>query len=84
MYHVQYTQVQKLLEAMGLSQYCDTFASERLSGEILAELNEDVLQYELKITSKIHRLRLMKVIQGQHCAQSLLAGLNPYVTFKSD
>ena len=69
---------------MGLSQYRDAFASERLSGEILAELNEDILQHELKITNKIHRLRLMKVIQGQHCAQSLLAGLDPYVTFSSN
>ena len=67
-------QVQKLLGAMDLSQYKESFAREHISGEILAELDEEVLKSELGMTSKIHRIRLLKVISGQHSAKSYLDG----------
>ncbi len=63
---------------MKMSQYVEAFKSEQITGEILSELNEQVLQEELGITSKIHRIKLMKVIAGRHSAMSLLNGDDPY------
>ena len=39
-------------------------AQEKITGDILLELNEDELKSELGIKSKIHRLKVMKVING--------------------
>jgi len=67
-----------LLEAMDLGRYCEEFQREHITGEILAECNEEVLQQELGMVSKIHRIRLMKIISGQHTARSYLRTWNPY------
>lgn len=66
---------------MDLAHYCEAFAKEHISGEILAELGDDDLQRELGVNSKIHRVRLMKVITGKHSAQNILAGVDPYSKF---
>ena len=63
---------------MKMSQYVEAFKSEQISGEILSELNDQDLQEELGITSKIHRIKLMKVIAGRHSAMSILNGDDPY------
>ena len=39
-------------------------SQEGVSGDILVELNEDELEAELGIRKKIHRIKLMKVING--------------------
>ena len=61
-----------MIDAMGLSQYKNKFISERVSGEILLECDDQVLQDELGIQSKIHRIRLAKVISGTHSAKSII------------
>ena len=61
-----------LIDAMGLSQYKNNFIAERVSGEILLECDDQVLQDELCIPSKIHRIRLIKVISGIHSAKSII------------
>ena len=68
---------------MGLTPHKDTFAVEQITGEILIELEENDLKNELGMNSKIHRVRLMKVIRGYHSAENILAGLDPYVSFGS-
>ena len=75
------SQIQSLLGAMDLSQYKETFIREHVTGEILLELDDSDLQSELGMTSKIHRIRLLKLIQGIHSAQSILSGLDPYVRY---
>ena len=65
-------QVCELIEAMGLGQYKKRFMEEHISGEILLECDEQVLQDELGIQSKIHRIRLMKVITGLHSSKTIL------------
>ena len=65
-------QILSLLEAMDLVQYREVFHREHITGEILVECTEEVLQNELEITSKIHRIRLMKIISGQHSASNFL------------
>ena len=65
-------QILSLLEAMDLGQYREVFHREHITGEILVECTEEVLQNELEITSKIHRIRLIKIISGQHSASNFL------------
>ena len=68
---------------MHLAQYKDVFASEQITGEVLAELDEEILQKELGVSVKIHRIRLMKVINGKYSVQQILSGVDPYVCFSS-
>ena len=68
---------------MHLAQYKDIFASEEITGEIFAELDEEILQMELGVSVKIHRIRLMKVINGKYSVQQILSGIDPYVSFGS-
>ena len=78
MYVYTTMQVQNLLATMNLSQYKDIFFKEMISGEILLECVETDLENELNVKSKIHRLRLMKIINGYHSAKNILDGQNPY------
>lgn len=59
-----YIQVLNLLDHLNLPQYKDYFRREMVDGEILSEIDEVVLEQELGMTSKIHRLRLMKYIES--------------------
>ena len=52
-----------------LEQYCEIFAAERIDGEMLAEMDEAIMMKELGINSKLHRIRLLVVINGQQRAK---------------
>ena len=52
-----------LLKSMGLDQYVETFRTERITGEVFVECNEAVLENELGISFKIHRIKLMRIIK---------------------
>ena len=73
-------QVCELLDAMELGQYKEAFVRECVSGEILLECDNSILESDLGVASRLHRLRLMKVIDGIHSAASLIEGADPYVT----
>lgn len=60
------------MESMGLRAYKQKIVAEHISGEILLECDDSVLKEEIGITSKIHRIRIMKIISGQHSAKALL------------
>ena len=68
----------RLLKAMGLEQYSQSIAQEHITGDVLLECTEGILEKELKIASKLHRVRLMKLIDGSHSAKSILTGEGPY------
>lgn len=68
---------------MDLGQYKDTFTKECVSGEIMLECDNDILQCDLGVVSRLHRVRLMKVVTGKHSAASLIEGADPYVTLSS-
>lgn len=57
-------EVQSVLAKNGLEQYADVFRKERIDGGILSMLGDDDLRLELKIESRLHRLRLMRIISG--------------------
>eukprot|EP00731_Ephydatia_muelleri_P004030 Em0002g206a len=65
-------EVLQLLDALGLSQYKKKFVAERISGKLLLQCNEKVLEKELGISNKLHRLQLMTVIEGKDCAYSII------------
>jgi len=66
---------------MDLTQHKEKFSEEDITGEILAELDEDILLHELGVSSKIHRIQLMNIINGEHSVQHILSGSDPYVSF---
>lgn len=68
-----FLQVILLLHNMGLNQYQETFQLEGIAGDILVELDEEVLQTELGVTSRIHRIKLLKLISGQHSAHRYIS-----------
>ena len=59
-----HTQVLDLLESIGMKQYTAKFREELINGEVLAELDEEMMMGDLGISSKLHRMRLMKVWKG--------------------
>lgn len=54
-----------LLDFMGFKSYQENFKREQVNGEILSECDEDVLTNDLGVSSKLHRMRIMKVISGK-------------------
>ena len=52
---------------MGLARYAQTFKEERIDGHLLFDLNEEILEEELGMSEKMHRMKLMMVITGQQC-----------------
>ena len=56
----------KLLEEMDLTCYIDTFTRERISGDVLLELEETDLQQELGVKSKVHRFVDIKILFAIH------------------
>ena len=69
-----------MLGVMELVQYKEAFSRESVSGEILADCDDDILHNDLGVASRLHRLRLMKVVSGRHSAACLIEGADPYVT----
>ena len=55
----------------------ETFLSQHISGEILLECDGHVLVTEVKITSKLHPVHLMKLITGRPSAE--IKGGDSYV-----
>ncbi len=70
-------QVAELLQAMNLSQYCERFISEHITGEILTECDEKILVEDLGVSSRIHCMQLLQVIRGRTSATALLANQSP-------
>lgn len=63
---------------MNLSQYSEVLRNEQVSGELLLDLNDDILEQELMVSSKLHRMRIVKLVNGEHSAESYLKGEGPY------
>ena len=68
-------EVLQLLEAMQLEDYKESFKSEKIDGEVLSSLTEADLMHELNIQKRLHRVRLMKVIEGVYSAEEYLTQL---------
>lgn len=71
-YIIMRLQVKLVLEGMGLQQYGTVVQVETLDGAIFCELDEDTLTQELGIASKIHRLKVLKLINGQYDSRTYM------------
>lgn len=77
--HTVLLQLVRLLEAMGLEQYCETFRQQQINGDLLSDCDDDLLRNELTISSRLHRMRLLRIISGQYSVMDLMAGRDGYV-----
>ena len=59
------TQIQNMLEELGMTQYQEAFSREWIDGEVFKELDEVALR-ELGVTSRLDQIRLKKVISKGH------------------
>ena len=50
---------------MNLSEYVTKFAEEMINGQLLLELDEEMIAVELGINKKIHCRRLLMIINGK-------------------
>ena len=57
-----------------MGKYRDSFAREGISGDVLLECDDRILEHELGVSLRIHRIRLMKLITGKHSAEAYLTG----------
>lgn len=76
---LDHVKVLQLLDLMDLSKYRNNFIREHVDGEVLVDLGEDELR-DLGVQSKIHLLRLNKLISGATPARRYLEEGNPYGT----
>ena len=61
-----------ILDSMGLQQYKEAFSRESVDGAVLVELDEEILSCELEIKSKIHCIKLIKLISGEYPIQHIV------------
>ena len=65
-------QVLQLLDNMNLGAYKSVFEKENISGDILLGFDDGILERQLGIRSRIHRLKFMKLISGEYSAEKFL------------
>ena len=64
-------QVEQLLSKLGLDKHRESFKRERIDGSILVELDEEILEKELGVDSKIKRIKLLRVLNGRQAVTAL-------------
>ena len=58
------------------------FARESVDGAFLLECDGSTLLQELEVTSKLHRIKLLKVISRHYSALRILEGDDAHVRFE--
>lgn len=58
-------QVVNVLSAVDLPEYKEVFLRERVDGHVLLQLNDHILNTELGVESKLHRIRIMNLAAGK-------------------
>ena len=54
----------QVLDIIGLSEYKDVFIKEGITGSLLSEFNEEILETKLNIKSQIHRIKFIRIMEG--------------------
>ena len=67
--------ISKLLDAMNLGLYRESFRKEHINGALMSQLDEDMLK-EIGVSSRLHRLRIMNVVQGSECVDFIFRETN--------
>ena len=55
-----------------MMQYTETFKNEDVNGKVLLECDDEVLANDLKVASKLHRIKLLKVVSGEFSAKQIM------------
>ena len=66
-----------------MSRYRDAFAEQQINGDLMADVDEDILKDELRVASRLHRMRFMKIISGQYSVTQIMAGGDGYIVMQS-
>ena len=75
-------EILELLDAMNLGVYKDAFAKEFINGDLLSEIDEEML-WELGVRSSLHRMRLMRIVKGRENVDRFLISRKPYIISRS-
>lgn len=59
-------QIARLLDQMTLSRYKEKFMEENIDGSMFFELDDLALKEDLGVTTRLHRIKLMAIIEGHH------------------
>lgn len=57
---------------MGLGKYNDKFKEEDIDGSLFCQLDESILEEELGVTMRLHRIKLLSIINGRHSIEKYL------------
>ncbi len=68
---------------MGFEQYTPIFKQEQINGDILSTCDDALLKDELKIASRLHRMRLLRVIEGAYSVHEIMSGKDGYIFMSS-
>ena len=49
---------------LNLSQYKEKFKGEEIDGGLFLDLDREMLHEDLGVTSKLHQMKIMQIIQG--------------------
>ena len=60
------------MDCLKLSAYSEAFRKEGITGDLLLELDELALEQDLGVSSRLHRLNIMRFITGKYSARSSL------------
>ncbi|XP_019854540.1 PREDICTED: uncharacterized protein LOC109583561 [Amphimedon queenslandica] len=66
------SEIGEFLGLMGLKQYAATFSNELVDGKLFFELDDVMLEEDLSVTSRLHRLRMMRIIRGEQHVNDFL------------
>ena len=60
---------------MKLTEYVTKFQEERIDGRMLFELDDQVMRNELGMNKKLHRLKILMIVQGTRSVTRYLQDL---------
>ena len=52
------------MDKMNLGRYKASFQREQVDGALLLSCDNDILEFELGITSRLHRVKILRLIRG--------------------
>ena len=55
-----------------MMQYTETFKNKDINGKVLLNCDDEVLANDLKVISKLHRIKLLKVVSGEFSAKQIM------------
>ena len=61
-----------MIGKIGLGKYKEKFIEERIDGNLIFALDDKILQEELQISMKLHRLKILSIIDGRYAVSKYI------------